>query len=158
MHGIGGWFSASLSPSVTMTNSPLAPARINRRNVFFPIDRPIDVAPGDDVRVSMQARPEDPMVAWRVEIGPADAPRARFVHSTWRGMLVDREVLERTNPAHVPCLTARGLARLSVLELADGRRTTAEIEREVRQRHAELFRTDGEAAIFVAEVLTRYSD
>lgn len=158
VHGIGGWFSASLSPSVTMTNSPLAPARINRRNVFFPIDRPIDVAPGDDVRVSMQARPEDPMVTWRVEIGPAGSPRARFAHSTWRGMLVDREVLERTNPAHVPHLTPRGRARLSVLELADGRRTTAEIEREVRQRHADLFRTDGEAAIFVAEVLTRYSD
>lgn len=158
LHGIGGWFSAVLSPSVAMTNSPLAASRVNRRNVFFPVDRPIDVGPGDEVRVSMQARPEDPTVTWRVAIGPASAPRAQFTHSTWRGMLVDRELVERTNPLHVPQLTARGRARLSVLQLADGRRTVAEIEREMRRRHADLFRTDGEAATFVAEVLTRYSD
>ncbi len=158
VHGIGGWFGASLSPSVAITNAPLAASRINRRNAFFPIDRPASVSAGDEVRVRVQARPEDPMVTWRVEIGPSAAPRARFTHSTWRGMLVDRDLVERTNPMHVPHLTARGRARLSVLELADGRRTVAEIEREVRRRHADLFRTDGEAATFVAEVLTRYSD
>jgi protein arginine N-methyltransferase 1 len=46
LHGIAGWFSAHLSPKVNMTNSPLAPDSINRRNIFFPIDRPVDVVKG----------------------------------------------------------------------------------------------------------------
>lgn len=161
LHGVAGWFVAALSPRVVMTNSPLAAERINRRNVFFPIDRPVDVAPGDEVRVSMQVRPEDPVVTWRVEVRSPDAtasPRAHFTHSTWRGMLVDREVLEHTRPGHVPRLTARGRARLTVLELADGRRTIAEIEREVLLRHQDLFRSADQAATFVAEVMTRYAE
>src|SRR6185436_7213461 len=43
LHGIGGWFSAKLSRSVTMTNSPLAPGRIKRSNVFFPLENPVNV-------------------------------------------------------------------------------------------------------------------
>lgn len=159
LHGLGGWFVASLSPSVTMTNSPLAADRINRRNVFLPIDAPIAVTPGDEVRVSMQVRPEDSLLVWDVRVaGAAGRPRARFSHSTWRGMLFDRADLERLAPAHRPHLTPRGRARLAVLELADGDRTVGEIEREVHRRHTDLFASADDAAIFVAEVLTRYSD
>ena len=161
LHGIGGWFSATLSPSVTMTNSPLAADRINRRNVFLPIDRPVDVTPDDEVRVALQLRPEDSVLVWTVSVsraGDPDRPRARFTHSTWRGMLFDRRDLDRVAPAHRPRLTPRGRARLSVLELADGGRTVDAIEREVHRRHADLFASAEDAAVFVAEVLTRYSD
>jgi hypothetical protein len=72
-------------------------------------------------------------------------------------MLVDRESLVQTRPDHVPHLTTRGHARLTVLELADGRRTIGDIEREVLRRHPDLFGTPGEAATFVAEVMTRYA-
>ena len=50
LHGIGGWFSAQLSADVILSNSPLATKRINRMNVFFPIDQPVTVAEGDHVR------------------------------------------------------------------------------------------------------------
>ncbi len=161
LHGIGGWFSATLSPSVTMTNSPLAADRVNRRNVFLPIDAPVDVTPEDEVRVAMQLRPEDWVLVWNVSVGRAGEPelaRARFTHSTWRGMLFDRADMTRVAPAHQPRLTPRGRARLSVLELTDGSRTVEAIEREVHRRHAELFASAEDAAVFVAEVLTRYSD
>ena len=68
LHGIAGWFSAHLSPNVNMTNSPLAPDSINRRNIFFPIDRPVDVVKGDSVRVVMHIVPTETMVTWTVEI------------------------------------------------------------------------------------------
>ena len=43
LHGIGGWFHAELAPSIGFTNAPTAECRINRRNVFFPLDRPVAV-------------------------------------------------------------------------------------------------------------------
>jgi len=161
LHGVGGWFTADLAPGVTMTNSPLAADRINRRHVFLPVDRPVEVAAGDEVRMSMQVRPEDSILVWTVTVVPKDdpsQPRARFRHSTWRGMLFDRGDLHRTTPGHRPRLTPRGHARRSVLELADGERTVEAIEREMHRRHADLFATPEEAAVFVAEVLTRYAD
>ena len=47
--------------------------------------------------------------------------------------------------------------RLTVLALCDGRRSLADIEREVYERHAPLFGDREEAAVFVAEVVVGYS-
>ncbi len=157
LHGVGGWFSARLSPSVTMSNSPLAAAPIKRRNVFFPIDEPVSVAPGDQVKVDMRILPRDTMVRWDVELWRGGARQARFSHSTFHGMLLSAEDLRRTHPGFAPKLTAWGQARLTVLTLCDGQRSVAEVEAELQRRHPELFRTAAEAAEFAAEVITRYS-
>jgi SAM-dependent methyltransferase len=166
LHGIGGWFAAGLAPGVVMTNSPLAARRINRRNVFFPVDRPVAVAAGDPIQVTLHVRPEELVVTWKVEVWQAEAggagagrrtKRAEFRHSTLRGMLIAQEDLRRTAPGAVPHLAPRGEARRTVLELCDGRRSLAEIEREVQRRHPTLFASGGVAAEFVAEVVTRYA-
>lgn len=166
LHGIGGWFSAQLSPNVLMSNSPLAPQPIARRNVFFPVDHPVSLEAGDCVRIRMHIIPNDLVVTWKVEIrrqepeGNAAASnglKARFTHSTLRGMLICKEDLERTQPHFIPRLSPRGEARRSILELCDGLRTLAEIEQQVFRRHPDLFPSPAEAAAFVAEVITRYS-
>lgn len=158
LHGIGGWFSARLSDTVTISNSPLATHSINRRNVFFPIDRPVGLEKGDRVQIKMQILPSELVVTWEVEVwAEADTRKARFAHSTFHGMLLCKEDLERTQPHFIPKLSPWGEARRSILELCDGRRTLAEIEHEVYRHHPELFRSLGEAAAYVAEVITRYS-
>jgi hypothetical protein len=162
LHGIGGWFRAQLSERASMTNSPLAAERINRRNVFFPIDRPVCVAAGDRVQIVMHIMPTDMIVIWTAEVwGKAPAgstiSKGRFTHSTWQGMLIVQEDLRKTRPDSVPRLSPRGLARLTVLRLCDGQHTLAQVEREVHRSHPQLFRSTREAAVFVAEVVTRYA-
>ena len=152
LDGIGGWFNARLSPSVTLTNSPLAAARVTRRQVFFPIDAPVAVSAGEAVHVRMVAMPSETMVSWTVEVGGST-----FHHSTFHGMLLSREDLRAMHPAFAPRLTPRGVARRSVLELCDGSRTLTDIEQELFRRHGDLFGSAGEAGAFVAEVVTRYS-
>jgi protein arginine N-methyltransferase 1 len=151
LDGIGGWFVADLADGVTMTNAPGDAERIDRRNVMFPIEQPVPLAAGDTVKVSMRIRPSNLLVRWTVEVPGG----RRFSHSTLAGMFILREDLERTNPAFTPRLTARGVARRTVLELCDGR-PLAEIEREVYDRHRDLFDSEAAAHVFVAEVVTRY--
>ena len=161
MHGVGGWFSAQLSPGVRMTNSPVAVDRINRRNAFFPVDHPIEVASGDRVLVTMDIVPIEDLVTWRVDVlrGGDSEPivKVSFQQSTFKGMLLCQEDMRRSRPTFVPKLTSWGEARLSVLTLCDGQRPVAEIENELYRRHRSLFRSSAEAATFVAEVVTRYS-
>jgi len=163
LHGIGGWFTAVLAPGAVMTNSPLAETPIKRRQVCFPVGTPVKVAEGDRIRVAMQILPHESMVNWKVEVMNVDtspcarASVTRFAHSTFQGMLISAEDLRRTRPGFRPRLSAAGEARRSVLDLCDGRRSLAEIEHEVHERHAGLFRDRAEAAAFVAEVVTRYS-
>lgn len=160
LHGLGCWFVAQLSPSVTMSNSPLSESRIDRRNVFFPLDRPISVQPGDAVAVTMHILPGQIAVTWTMDIyknGVSTAKPVRFTHSTLNGMLISREDLRRTHPAFIPTLSPWGAARLTVLTLCDGKRPLAKIEQDLLHRHPELFPSLSKAATFVAEVVTRYS-
>lgn len=157
VHGIGAWFEADLGGGVVLSNSPLAADRLNRRNVFLPLDRAVSVEPGDRVSIHVRIRPAEVIVSWDVEIQTARGVSVER-HSTLDGMLLTREELRVGTPGATPRLTPRGLARRSILELCDGRRTLAEIEREVFRRHPELFGAIGEAQAFVAEVVTRYTE
>jgi protein arginine N-methyltransferase 1 len=162
LHGIGGWFTAQMSSRVTMSNGPLAAHPITRSNVFLPVDHAVDVAPGDAIAVTLHVDPRQVVLTWKVEVrddgGPSgNGHRAAFAHSTFRGMLVCREDLERTRPQFVPVLSPRGEARRSVVNLCDGHRTLRDIEAEVQRRHPDLFPSLAKAAEFVAEVVTRYA-
>ncbi len=158
LHGVAGWFKAELAPSVTLTNSPLAERRIRRQNEFFPIERPVDVRAGDDIAIDLRIDPLEIAMAWQVQILRSGVELASFRHSTWTGMLISAETLRRTRPDFTPRLTPRGLARRTVLELCDGTRALADVEREMYARHRDLFRSPAEACGFVAEVVTAYAD
>lgn len=158
LHGVGGWFRAQLSAGATMTNAPTAAARINRHNVFFPIDHPVPVVVGDRIDVRMQVVTAEVMVQWEVAVVGADGTvKASSRHSTFEGMLVCKEDLVRTKPDFRPKLTVRGEARLTVLELCDGKRPLADVEHELHLRHPDLFPRSQDAALFAAEVVTRYT-
>lgn len=158
LDALAGWFSARLSPSVEMTNAPGHRDRIMRRQVLLPLTPRATVRRGDRLDVVVSMRPGDLLVNWSAELTGADgAVRATFRHSTLGGMLVAHDDLVRTEPGYVPALTPAGEARRSVLELCDGRRPVAEIEREMRRRHPSLLPDDASAAAFVAEVLSVYA-
>jgi protein arginine N-methyltransferase 1 len=160
LHGLGGWFDAQLANGITMTNSPMGEVRIQRRQVYFPIDRAVPAAEGDSVCVRMTVRPADSVVNWSVDIVDARSgdAKARFRHSTWKGMLVPREDILRTQPCFRPKLIPRGEARRTVVNLCDGIRTVSDIEQELLRLHTNLFRSRDEAAVFVAEVVTQYAE
>lgn len=163
LHGVGGWFSARLSDRVTMSNGPLARHPINRQSVYFPLTHPAPAAKGDEVRIRMNLLPADSLVTWTVELrgggtpGRPDGIKASESHSTFQGMLLSQEDLRKTGPSFLPKLTVWGEARLSVLQLCDGRKPLAEVEKEVYRRHARLFRSPAEASKFVAEVVSPYA-
>jgi hypothetical protein len=81
----------------------------------------------------------------------------RFSHSTLLGMLLSQEDVDKTQPSSIPKLTSWGEARRSILELIDGQRPLGEIEAEMLRRHPDLFPSLKQAAVYVAEVVTRYT-
>ena len=161
MHGIGGWFSATLAEGVCLTNSPVAEGRIDRSASFFPLEYPLSVQQGDRVEIRMHIMPTDRILTWKVEVweqtpaGPSI--KASFAHSTWKGMFLSPDNLKKLDPAHTPCISTAGKIRLAILELCDGTRSLAQIEEEVWRVHPELFRSRRQASILVAEVVSKYA-
>lgn len=154
--GVGGWFRATLAQAIEMTNAPGDQHRIGRRQAFLPIDAPVPVIEGDVVEVHMRARPEEVVLAWEVCVRRNGREIARARQSTLAGMLVPTELLHRTSADSRPQLTRWARARATVIHLCDGTRTLREIERRTLETHPDLFADIAAAAVFVAEVVTRY--
>lgn len=148
VHGIGGWFDCELAPGAWMTNSPLA-TRIDRPQVFLPIERPAPLRAGERLRARVMARPARHLLAWEATLPGGE----RFAHSTWAGMLFAPEDLVRSRPDHVPTPSPEGLARGIVLGYCDGRRSVREIEQAVLRDHPHLFPSEDETCRFVVDVL-----
>lgn len=155
LHGVGGWFDATLAPSITLTNSPVSPERIDRRQAFFPLDEPVAVREGDTVDTTLRILPSDGIYAWDVVVSRQSGAPRRFRQSTLRGLLLDRDALRRMAPGVRPGLTAYGQARLTVLRLCESGTTLGDLERMVYDRHRDVFADPAHAARFVAEVVAR---
>jgi hypothetical protein len=154
--GLLGWFRAELAPGVWMTNGPADPDRINRRQVYFPIE-PVSANRGDVMSCDVRVLPRASLVDWSVAVRDSQGRLLRASrHSTFGGLLVSAEDLRRTATSARPRLSRSGEARLEVLRLCDGRHTVAEMEYALGTRFADLFPSADDVAAFVAEVLTVY--
>lgn len=152
VHGLAGWFEAELAPGVWMTNSPLAEAVIDRPQAFLPISEAVAVRAGERMEFSVKARPAEHLLAWTLNFV---ASAKRFSHSTWNGMPVSREDLQRVHKDRVPKISRYGQARRIVLGYCDGVRTAAEIGQAVLRDYPKLFPSDKAIIQFVDRILAR---
>ena len=159
--GIATWMIERLAGDIVVSTEPPTDLPLELwPNAFYPVEPPLSVEGGDTIEMAIDTGGGQWGNVWRWEVvhRRAGEDLARAAHSTFVAELMSREALRRQAPDHAPRLTPRGRARLSVLELADGGRTVDAIEREAHRRHADLFASAEDAAVFVAEVLARYSD
>jgi protein arginine N-methyltransferase 1 len=68
VHGIGVWFRSSLTPSIEITNAPpnIVPSW---EQGFLPLDEPIEVAAGDQIRFEVATSESGTEWTWRVGSG-----------------------------------------------------------------------------------------
>ena len=158
MSGLGCWFKAELADNIYVSNSPLDPNRIGRKNVFLPIDRTVEVLKGDHIDVFMHFIPNETLLSWIVHIKREGRVVFQSSHSTFCGMFVSEKDMKKAHPDFSPQLTTRGLAQKSVLELCDGEVSLVNIEKKLQELYPNLFQTQSEASCFVAEVVTRYAE
>jgi protein arginine N-methyltransferase 1 len=77
LHGFGGWFRATLAGDLTVGSDPAA-STTNYAQTFFPLERPVAVAPGDTLRLSL-ASFDNLHWRWQAELQGATLGRASFL-------------------------------------------------------------------------------
>ena len=150
LDGVAGWFDCRLTGDIHMTNSPVAENSLDRPQAFLPLESPVTVSAGERIRVTLMARHADSLIGWVVELQETGQ---RFSHTTFNGLLLDRDALMRAQPDRVAKLNDRGLARQVVLSLCDGKRTVAEVQALVQREHPDLFPSAQATSSFVTQVL-----
>lgn len=151
LHGFAGWFECELADGVWMTNSPIAPDKINRPQVFLAFDQPIPVRAGERIEAAISFHHQDNLIGWTVR--PPNAGR-RQKYSNWGDRIIGPQDLTR-QPQQIPVLTATGHARQVLYSYLDGERSLAELERIMLAQHPELFPTPQELSRFIRSECAR---
>ena len=158
MHGLYVWFDGDLGEGLGYSNSPLLLELVYGR-AFFPLERPVDVEPGDQVRTRLAVRlfKGSYVFRWDTRITAADGSlRARFEQSTFKAQTTTVAELRKAGADYVPSLTEDGQAARAALEaMASGQRLQ-DIADALQQRFPARYRTPAQALDEVARLSQKY--
>lgn len=160
-HGLAIWFDAELADGVGFSNCPGQPAGVYGA-LFLPWEEPVPLAPGQSVRVQLQAKAMEENYFWRwaSRIEPAGHAREaaiEFDQSILQGALLSPAKLVKKSSLYVPELSEEGLIRRRALELMDGKASLEEISRRLAVEFPERFARWEQALTFAGGVSTENS-
>ena len=158
MHGLYVWFDGDLGEGFGYSNAPTLPELVYGR-AFFPLEQPVQVEPGDQVRTRLAARlfKGSHVLRWDTRITAADGSlRARFEQSTFKAQTTTIAELRKAGADYVPSLTEDGQATRAALEaMASGQRLQ-DIADSLQQRFPARYRTPAQALDEVARLSQKY--
>jgi protein arginine N-methyltransferase 1 len=140
LHGASAWFVGELADGVTLSTAPGEPPTIYG-TAFFPFASPVDVLPGDRVRMGFRADPvgDDYLWRWDVRAEREGVVLAESAHSAFRGATFSPERLRRRSHLARPTLGDEGRIDRFVLQAMDGSATVGEIAERLRDAFPDRF-------------------
>jgi len=153
LHGLAGWFDIHLSKNVLLSTSP-ASSITHWEQTFFPIEKSIEVAKGDAVKVEIIATPwqEDIVYSWNVQVG-----KNSFSHSTLQVPSFSKKDFLSRSIDFVPTLSNAGKEELFILSCCNGKNTIQQIAQELCKHYPEIYNNLRKALIRVGKTVKKYS-
>jgi protein arginine N-methyltransferase 1 len=157
-HGFAVWFDATLVDGVGFSNRPGTPGLIYQQ-AFFPLERPVQVAEGDTVVLSLTASVVGEEYVWRWNSSFEGSTRSlRFRQSSLFGRPLSLEQLRRSSPEHVPTLAEEARVDLLILHTLTSGGSLGDAAERAAECFAERYRDASEALPHVARVAAKYAD
>jgi protein arginine N-methyltransferase 1 len=158
VHGLLLWFDAELAPSNGFSNAPGEPPLIYGQT-FMPMERPVDVSPGDPVSVELTANLIDGSYVWGWNTNfrrQGHAETESFRQSTFLGKIISPQSLKSRSNQFVPPPSDRHAVDRLCLSLIDGQRSLGAIAAELHASFLDRFETTAQALDHVTSLTTRY--
>jgi hypothetical protein len=144
MHGICGWFRCRLTPTIALDNEPPS-LTSSWAHAFFPLRKPLVVAPGDEVSMRIESSSEGSIWRWRTEARRAGVTRAAYDQTSADGFPRARPP-GREAATTGPRATLKGEVVAWVLHAMDGSRSLLELEAGALEQFGHRF-TDPDDAL-----------
>jgi protein arginine N-methyltransferase 1 len=155
--GLLGWFDAELAPGIHVTNAPHADHRMQRWCNFYPVDHPLEVAPGDTLTAAIDLRPGPQHVTWTVALDRQGSSSGRWRHSTLLGQFLSQDDLARVRGADALELTPQGEVVSAALSMVNGRAATRDIVESVLDVNTDAFHDRDRAHSTLERALARWT-
>lgn len=153
-NGLSVWFDTELHDGLGFSNGPNAPGAGVYGQAFFPLGRPLTLARGDKVRVSLRAKlvGSQYVWSWRGEVLSGTERGRDFDHSTFYDSILDPTALRKRAATFVPRLGRNGEAQAFVLSLMSGGASLGDIAAEAMKIFPDVVRDARGALVFVADL------
>ncbi|MGQ9896450.1 MAG: 50S ribosomal protein L11 methyltransferase [Acidobacteriota bacterium] len=156
MDGIGGWFRAWLTESITLTNDPQVPT-MSWRHLCLPIAEPLPVAVSDEVEVMLTAVGDGSSLCWEVKWRGASGENKTFRHSDFEGWMAVPEQLRLLAPTAAPGLGMAGKIQLFLLAKLDAGWTVEQVACGLHETFPSEFPTDEDAQLYVKKQVLQFA-
>lgn len=150
LHGVCGWFSARLSPSVVLQTEPPSTGS-SWAHAFFPLQNPVGVLAGDEIAIRIDTADNGTLWRWRTEVRRAGTAIAAYDQRSSSGFPADRGVA-----SSAPRPTLDGEVVGWVLQAMDGTRSIAQLEAQAVERFGSRFHEPAEALRLVRETVKEH--
>lgn len=142
-HGFIVWFDAILVEGIGFSNAPGKPELIYG-NSFFPWLKPVALAIGDQVTVSLAANLVNGSYIWRwnarvLSQGNPEQVKAEYQQSTFFGVPVSMAQLRKHSSRYIPTLDEKAQIDLFILKSMDGETSVGEIAHRVLEQFPTQF-------------------
>lgn len=157
-HGIGGWFRAKLTESISLSNAPpLATPSWNHG--FLPLARPLAVAAGEVFSLRVSVHGNGSLWRWGVrrQTPPGHGDAEPALQSTLAGRFLSMDDLRKGAGHAVLRLGAKGELHRFILESMDGSRRLDAIAAAVVARFPDAFPDPRDAADLVRRLARRFA-
>ena len=159
--GLIVWFDSTLIEGVRISNAPTAPELIYG-SAFFPWLKPVEIAAGDQIAVTLTARliGEDYLWGWQTTVsgmGAQPCVKARFKQSTFLGAPLSPLSLRTRQESFVPELDESGGIDHFILSSFDGVHSLGDIARAIMTKFPDHFADWQTALRRVSDLSRRYS-
>ncbi len=160
-HGLLLWFDAELAEGIGFSNAPGAPELVYGQ-AFFPLQAPIDLAPGDAVKIDLRADlvAGDYLWQWQTRVYTRDEPsnlKVQYRQSTFLGLGFAAENLRKRASDYRPRLSPSGEIDHLMLSMMDGDTPLETISRKALAEAPKQFQTWEEALVRAGELSRLYS-
>lgn len=156
-HGLALWFEAELVTGLSLNTSPWQPPGTYGW-VFLPWLRPLELAPGDQLEVDLQAvlTGADYVWTWTTRQLRGGVEAVRFEQSSFYSEPISRQRLARRDAASRPRLAPAGEVARWALERFDGSRALGELAGQLAERFPDRFADSRTALDHLATLVELY--
>lgn len=160
-HGLAVWFDAVVAPGIEFSNAPGKPKSVYG-SAFFPLSRPVALALGDTIRLTLRAHliGDDYMWVWNTTVHEAGDPgriKAAFRQSTLQGAPLDMGQLRKQADTHIPLPGEEWEIDRYVLDSMNGSSSVGEIANRLVERFPARFSSWRDALARVGALSRQYS-
>lgn len=158
-HGFNLWFEATLLHGIEYSTAP-GGRELVYGNAFFPLQRPVEVADGDEISCSLRADLIGGRYTWtwRTAIRSVAAEPIEFRQSTFFSTPLGKRDIAAQESNHAPRLASEGRLLETALQLMDGSRTLEVIAAELERNFPSRFNEWDSAIAWVRHLSREYGD